>query len=38
VILKLEILLYQYILISFHHILYKESDLDSNKKKGGSVV
>jgi hypothetical protein len=32
-ILKLEILLYQNIFISFYHILYLLSDLDSNKKK-----
>ena len=32
-ILKLETYLYQNIFISFHHILYIESDLDSNKKK-----
>jgi len=31
--LKLETLLSQIIFKSFHHIIYRESDLDSNKKK-----
>ena len=36
-ILKLETLNYQNIFISFYHILYIQSDLDSKKKKGPSV-
>ena len=38
VILKLERLFYQNIYILLHLILYSCSHLDSNKKKGGSVI
>ena len=37
-ILKLETLLYQNIFITFHHIVYTESDSDSKKKKWFSIL